>query len=942
MSVRSTGKDAKPRPALIAAAWVKLTAASAILGALVGTMTWVCWLPPNWLIRLWRAAPSPLGHLWLAMLPLVALWLFVPRQNMTRLTTQSCSAPKRLGELLMPQSLFGFLGLSRPLAGPGLLQGFVIAVLFGHLTARLGAASERAAKCADPYGPSAFAPLTESLSLEGFTQHGLVSSPAFLIALFLLIISELLRRWLESHSKRDAQGTQATLPEPHTVVEALSRAGFDAWLDSDEPSASDGFGGREFGKVLAQRMHERSLSASGVLPGLRLVGENGTGKTTASLEFGRDWEAKPSRVTVYVNAWSYSNEQDLVLGILLQLERALSRWDASLAVRGLASEFARAVGFPRSWFGALVSGAFGWLRSAREPHEVIERLDEALLRLDAWVVLWVDDLDRFSPANDEHTPGNTPPSPRPDIRIVASLLHALTLARRVGVVCALSREHFQITRDDEKLFSDTYRIPTLAFSEWRPKVQAFRSHAATRPEPEHRPRRDLAPPGYREDFDRLWTGNKEGITAELKPLFDWLEDEVRLTPRTLKGALRATKDRFADFVRVVDADEYLLLNILKHANLGEYRALVGELNGEHPPNLSDSEDETLRPYCFTLEGLQYPRGGAYSKSIVAPKVRALLFERGDFFDAEQLVVLTEWLDNIEVFEADPDHGSRLISARDDMAFVKYFTGFIHLFDEGHARALLEAFVEREPSDTDSRSSLAVFERLLCALYPEEDACGWAIAHYQKKWFDDARLPSEPISALTQLKFLMHACVLLAQRQPLNGTYSEVSPTPASSMDSAPWKTEWLGLAEAALKRFDSGTHFAGRLRFESCQYLHSRLFSGNPRKWPPEHRKGFAALLNQLRRLRISGHEASCLRLVVTKKPASRRDKQLYNVGQHVYALKDKWLDELAELLRGEAIETVAPNQVQIGPTARSPSGAEAYAIAQLKDPLGNHFVFCG
>ena len=569
------GADRASQRTLIAVAWLKVLVIGALLGTLFGALTWNDAFPFAWLKSWWLAAPNPWGRALLALLPVAFLWASAPRRRGDDEPAASCFDTWL--ERVLPASFRGTLGLARPWHAPGLLHLYIFSLTTGLSVARL-------ASTATTWGG-------HSWFGQGLASRGALC--VAVVALFAALLCDLCMSCFESRVqlRKGAAPAATSAEELQTETATVShatqddRVAFEVWLNSDDPADDDRFGTRNYGEQLASFM--QTARSKGPLPALRLIGGPGSGKTTASREFARAWSECTRQAFVRVECWAYANEEEVVEGILTQLQRRIGEWDGSLVTRRVAAEYARAVGIQQSGLDAVSGATSSLLLRNQNPTEVIARLDQVLERVGAWVVLWVDDLDRFAPQGDAKVAsdanGSPGPAPSDHLRIVASLLHSLAQARRIGVICAVNSRSFRVTADQEKLFSDDREIHSLSWETWRPIAAEFRAGWL-----EDLKRTvlavDLAPEGYRNVFDALWRGyqprlpDDEGTmlaacVGQLNGFRSALES-FYVTPRNLKAALRSVRNRFLPIADVADPDEILLLMLLKRFDLEMYDKLI--------------------------------------------------------------------------------------------------------------------------------------------------------------------------------------------------------------------------------------------------------------------------------------------------------------------------------------------------------------------------------
>ena len=550
----------------------------------------------EWLAKLWR---KDMVSRWLLLtVPLVAAWLVSKARSTER------AHAKAKGSCLMdaldwvlPARMRGTLGLSRPCAAPGLTQLYILSFpwyflidysttppLPGGLLGRIHVLRA----CLTSQGVC-----QSSFLVVGALFYVCVALLLLLVALFFagcrlscasLRSPEQKGEGAGDRKRDDQQEAEDTSANPGTARTETQRASLtkqelEDWLKSDQPSKVDFFAQPDYATQLCE-WFEKSRTRGG-LGGLRLIGGAGSGKTSVGQQLAQQWQ-RPKRGTgvhsfVHVDAWAYADGLELVEGTLTSIQNAIGSYDGSHATRRLAQRFAQAAGHGGYSVGAALDTL---LRPRESPTEVIESFEAVLKRLDAWLILWVDDLDRFLKFEEvgREGPAGAPTKPTTlqqtrsasDVRAIASLLHALVQQPRIGLVCALTEWDFPVASDPEKLFANDRELPSLTFEHWVSVVQVFREKLLL---PEVRGS-DPAPEGMREGFAACFQPNpvmivhetydpdKKAIYAAIMK-FNQAFLAKTLTPRKLKVALNATLARFAPIASIADRDEILLLELTR-------------------------------------------------------------------------------------------------------------------------------------------------------------------------------------------------------------------------------------------------------------------------------------------------------------------------------------------------------------------------------------------
>ena len=171
---------------------------------------------------------------------------------------------------------------------------------------------------------------------------------------------------------------------------------FDAlrgWLRDDSPvdtPAMDLFHHDD----VARRMAER-LSQSDAAPTMALIGSLGSGKLT----IGKLVEYRLRNVRhvrlIHISLWPFDSTETAVRGILRAIIGELGRHVNVLPLVGLSDDYVTAVEKTAGRYGGIAR----LLRGTSDPEEVLQQFSGIACAAGLRLVLWIEDLERFSGGN---------------------------------------------------------------------------------------------------------------------------------------------------------------------------------------------------------------------------------------------------------------------------------------------------------------------------------------------------------------------------------------------------------------------------------------------------------------------------------------------------------------------------------------------------------------
>lgn len=403
-----------------------------------------------------------------------------------------------------------------------------------------------------------------------------------------LLLSQVVR-WDSRRRDRSAVkhrlGLQGDLGGAHPVVTSRGLSeDFDTlkeWLATDRPvtdPAHDVFGRNS----TALRVVEYLRNAA--RPSVALVGPVGSGKTTvgalATHELLRSGELGERVEIATVSLWPYDSVEAALRGLLTTITGVLARHVNTAPLIGLSSEYAEAV---EALGGKFVLAST--LRGARSPSAVLRVYDRACSAIGLRIVLWVEDIERFSGTASRG-------AGRDDIAPVRAFLSELGGCDSMQVVLALSATAPAF--DLEKLARFVEPLQPISEDSTLSVLRAFRAGCLL-----EYPSIDPVQSDVREKFwpkelnpEQLKSRRAYGLMSEDRALATLCS-----TPRTLKQGLRSCYDAWRILHGEIDFDDLLVMSLLRVAE-PEVFALVNEHINDLQHGVRRDEEERNKPTPF--------------------------------------------------------------------------------------------------------------------------------------------------------------------------------------------------------------------------------------------------------------------------------------------------------------------------------------------------------
>jgi hypothetical protein len=339
-----------------------------------------------------------------------------------------------------------------------------------------------------------------------------------------------------------------------------------AWLRDDAEIASpdtDLFDHDLIARRMAARLRQPEV------PTMALVGPVGSGKSSIRRLVQYHLRHERDICVVSVSLWPYDSPEAAARGILQALVRGLAQYVNVLPLVGFSDDYVAAIESSAGRYGSIAR----LLRGTSEAAKIVERFSKIACAAGIRVVLWVEDLERFSGGDqlqgqvrDEREVERLGP--------IRALLYLLDQCAQISVV--ISDTSLRTRFDLEKIARFVERIPSMPEAHaWRPvetlRARCLGGHPISVI--------DAASPGARNEL--TWPSIGDSVASWLsafdKPNPGVPVAVVRLlrTPRVLKSALRLTLEAWEAMPGEIDFDSVLVASVLRVARPNLF-ALVDE------------------------------------------------------------------------------------------------------------------------------------------------------------------------------------------------------------------------------------------------------------------------------------------------------------------------------------------------------------------------------
>ncbi len=348
---------------------------------------------------------------------------------------------------------------------------------------------------------------------------------------------------------------------------------------------------------VARRMAAR-LSMPGEAPTMALVGPLGSGKTTIRCLVEHHLSDNPMVRLVSVSLWPFDCPEAAVRGILRALVRELGRHVNVLSLVGLSDDYVTAIERTAGSYGGIAR----LLRGASDPHQILNRLSDITCSAGLRIVLWVEDLERFSGGDSFGEPAR---SEREVERLgpIRALLYLLDRCPHISVV--ISDTSLRTRFDVSKIARFVEQAPALSREHVRNCVKMLRDACLG-----DNTVIDPTIPTARAEFEKPEQASKlsEWFLSfrDSKPNLILALTTVLETPRALKTCLRMTLETWERMPGEIEFDSVLVASALRVSWPDLFTLVADHIalfrHGLHDP-FSLTDDKELHPVSGHLARL---------------------------------------------------------------------------------------------------------------------------------------------------------------------------------------------------------------------------------------------------------------------------------------------------------------------------------------------------
>ena len=437
------------------------------------------------------------------------------------------------------------------------------------------------------------------------------------------------------------------------------------WVRSDDEIQApdqDLFEHMAVARRIAKRLDAIVSRSVNSPPTMALVGDLGSGKSTIleltkcqlRAQYGTD-----GPLVVNVSLWQFETPQAALRGILDAIIDALARHVSTVSLTGLSGRYVETV----EKLGGFWAAANALLKPSSSPERILARIDHVALAADIHVVLWIEDLERFSGGGRKEDGPNTKRKAAARLNPIQAMLYHLQRTKQVSVVVATISLSTQI--DLQKIPRYVEEVPPLnPQSVWR-LLHKFRKAWLER----------LQNEGYLdsvEERDSDWDDPDLGDprfqeliryqVGEMAPVISvpWAVSSLCQTPRQLKLALRHCHEVWASLRGEIDPDDVLAMATLRFAEPEIFALVRDNIPSLRTGIVQGKETPSLERFQLLLDDLQKDhqpkRREAVQKimNAVFPAWKGKANQRWRFERPQGLAVLNN--------DAQPDYWSRYMAA----------------------------------------------------------------------------------------------------------------------------------------------------------------------------------------------------------------------------------------------------------------------------------------
>ncbi len=362
------------------------------------------------------------------------------------------------------------------------------------------------------------------------------------------------------------------------------------WIQDDEEVThrdDDRFGHMEVARRIVGR-----LTKSGESPTMAVVGELGSGKSTIRALVAHDLDEDSSVQMVSLSLWPFDSSEAAVAGILRAVIQSLGEHVNTLALTGLSEQYVSTIERVGGRWGALARHLHG----ESQPEAVLDSLATIAKASGIKLVLWIEDLERFTGADRLGTDATAIYERQ---GAILSLLYLLDRCERISVI--ISDTSLDSRLDIGKIARFVERPPRLTPKYVWKQIAILRKGCLAEKfiDPaSHQRRTQLDPPEDGGHFD-MWLWSIQHTEPRIQESVALLLE----TPRALKSALRLTWDTWDQLRGEIDFDDVLVVSTLRVARPDVFAFIDKHVDqfrsGFHDPFSSDYKKK--RPEKKQLE-----------------------------------------------------------------------------------------------------------------------------------------------------------------------------------------------------------------------------------------------------------------------------------------------------------------------------------------------------
>ncbi len=309
-------------------------------------------------------------------------------------------------------------------------------------------------------------------------------------------------------------------------------------------------------KLIAKRISNRLSDAEDECPTIAVVGPLGSGKSSIRGLVEHYTEDDPSIQMLYLSLWPFDSAESAVSGILNAVMKSLGVHVNILAVSGLPSKYVTTIEKNTGRWGGLLNHLHG----ETDPKNILEELGKIASAAGIKIVVWLEDLERFSGA-DQLKDDAKQIREAERLGPIRSLLYLLDRCDSISVI--VSDISLGSRFDTEKIARFIEKTPRLDPSLVWKKITMLRESCLSE---------DFIDPAS-EEYRKELTQPTDGFSAELwfwnlsenKPRVQESVVILTATPRVLKSALRLSWETWEKLRGEIDFDSVLIVSVLRAA-----------------------------------------------------------------------------------------------------------------------------------------------------------------------------------------------------------------------------------------------------------------------------------------------------------------------------------------------------------------------------------------